>query len=209
MLVISDNHFLNVGIKSLPISGVFDGVILESSFESTLMSYKRRDFEQFRVVMVDGDSVSKDKMYLLISLLSVIKDVSKIVVLTSNTNTKVISNFLSLGGRAYDINLPFVGLSDVISDFFDRDNKESGNVDWAPEGSTYDYEPLTSVTKQEVKVIRLFYAGHKASDIARMLNKSIKTICTQKSNVLKKLKLDNKATSIITAFKITERVRVD
>ncbi|TKR32785.1 response regulator transcription factor [Luteimonas gilva] len=51
--------------------------------------------------------------------------------------------------------------------------------------------PETALTARETEVIRLFADGHSVSDIARRLNRSVKTISHQKADAMRKLGIDN------------------
>jgi two-component system capsular synthesis response regulator RcsB len=51
--------------------------------------------------------------------------------------------------------------------------------------------PIQRLSPREVEVLRLFASGHSVSDIAKQLNRSIKTISTQKTEAMAKLGIKN------------------
>ena len=48
-----------------------------------------------------------------------------------------------------------------------------------------------ALTARETEVVRLFAEGHSVSEIARRLNRSVKTISHQKADAMRKLGFDN------------------
>ena len=47
--------------------------------------------------------------------------------------------------------------------------------------------PTTALSKREAEVMRLFASGHTVSEIARQLNRSVKTVSSQKVEAMRKL----------------------
>lgn len=52
-------------------------------------------------------------------------------------------------------------------------------------------ERFSSLSMKEMEVLRLFVAGSSVSDIARQLNRSIKTVSAQKVAAMRKLEVDS------------------
>lgn len=50
---------------------------------------------------------------------------------------------------------------------------------------------LRQLTPRELEVVRLFVNGHSVSDIARQLNRSVKTVSTQKRHGIRKIGVSN------------------
>lgn len=49
------------------------------------------------------------------------------------------------------------------------------------------HDGTTELSKREAEVVRLFVSGHTVSDIARQLNRSVKTVSSQKVEAMRKL----------------------
>lgn len=52
-------------------------------------------------------------------------------------------------------------------------------------------ERFSTLSPREVEVLRLFVAGNSVGDIARQLNRSVKTVSTQKVAAMQKLEVLN------------------
>jgi len=68
-------------------------------------------------------------------------------------------------------------------------------------GSSVSRPPHEELSDREFMVLRLISSGATASDIARRLSLSVKTVSTYRSRILRKLHLDNTAQLIAYAVK--------
>jgi two-component system capsular synthesis response regulator RcsB len=62
-----------------------------------------------------------------------------------------------------------------------------------PEPEPVEDDPITTLGKRELEVLRMYVTGQTISEIAVQLNRSVKTISAQKQTAMRKLNLDTEA----------------
>ncbi|WP_298550122.1 response regulator transcription factor [uncultured Algibacter sp.] len=128
----------------------------------------------------------------------------------NNLNTKVILITFDKEEDVYDQALEFGVFGYILKEFAVEEIETcisqvvSGKPYFSEEiasylkASTLDKKPesLESLTKSELKIVKLISENKTSQDIANELSISIRTVDKHRSNIVQKLELDNKPTSL-------------
>jgi len=195
-VVIADDHpIVLVGVREMILRNPGITVVGEAVSPSQLIA----QLEQHRpdVLVTDynmpGDDLYGDGLKLIEYVLRRFPD-TQVLVLTMVSNSLILTRLQELGVAGViqknylheEIQKALVALSarrsyrapEPIATSVSANNQQ---VD----------ERFSSLSMKEMEVLRLFVAGSSVSDIARQLNRSIKTVSAQKVAAMRKLEVDS------------------
>ncbi|WP_281661890.1 response regulator [Microvirgula aerodenitrificans] len=120
----------------------------------------------------------------------------RLIVLTMLTNAAVLRTIVDVGVQGLLLKstaaLEIIpALHAVMNGGTYIDREAADILCRAGEQPDKDGNPLPPLTTRELEVVRLFVTGNSVSDIARLLNRSVKTVSTQKRQGSRKLGVSN------------------
>ncbi|AKJ67013.1 LuxR family transcriptional regulator [Pandoraea thiooxydans] len=191
-VIIADDHpIVRLGIRLMLKDRLNVEIVGEASDSSELIAQLGK--MPCDVIITDysmpGGSY-KDGLYLISYIRRYYPDV-KVVVLTMLENLAILRSMLKLGVHsilsksddqeriAEAVTVVADGSHYVPATLAARLNQASSDESWGGEA------PLLSA--REVEVVRLFVSGMTITEIAARLNRSIKTVSSQKNNAMRKL----------------------
>ncbi len=192
-IVIADDHpLILMGIRELLSQDL--NLLVEATANTPSELVQLLEKSPPDVVITDysmpGDDQYNDGIRLITYLRRHFPDV-KLVVLTMISNPMIISSLYDAGVQAVVLK------QDDLSEVLIALKQLRQRVNYYPQGFRQDalktrlessiQERLASLSPREFEVVRLFVCGASISDIAVQLNRSIKTISTQKTAAMRKL----------------------
>ena len=124
---------------------------------------------------------------------------TRIIVVSMHSSRRFIVGMLKAGAVGYLLkDCAFQELRDAISAVLDRKVYLSPAiagilVDQVTRQGEIDKADLPELTPREIEVLQLLTEGKKASEVARQLHLSVKTVQTHRRNIMEKLDLHNLA----------------
>ncbi|WP_296247802.1 response regulator [Pseudomonas sp. UBA4194] len=195
-VVIADDHpIVLVGVREMILRNPGITVVGEAVSPSQLIA----QLEQHRpdVLVTDynmpGDDLYGDGLKLIEYVLRRFPD-TQVLVLTMVSNSLILTRLQELG------------VAGVIQKNYLHEEIQKALVALSARRSYRAPEPMatsvsannqqvderfSSLSMKEMEVLRLFVAGSSVSDIARQLNRSIKTVSAQKVAAMRKLEVDS------------------
>lgn len=191
-VVIADDHpIVLLGVREvIQRDGRFE-VVGEATSSSQLID--RLQSEKPDVVITDfhmpGDSTFGDGLKLIEYLTRRFVD-TQILVLTMMSNNLIVSRLHELGVMGViQKNHLHEEIENALNALASRRNYQSPVQDATSviHNQQLVDERFASLSLREMEVLRLFVAGHSVTDIARMVNRSSKTVSAQKVSAMRKL----------------------
>lgn len=191
-VVIADDHpIVLLGVREvIQRDGRFE-VVGEATSSSQLID--RLQSEKPHVVITDfhmpGDSTFGDGLKLIEYLTRRFVD-TQILVLTMMSNNLIVSRLHELGVMGViQKNHLHEEIENALNALASRRNYQSPVQDAVSviHNQQQVDERFASLSLREMEVLRLFVAGHSVTDIARMVNRSSKTVSAQKVSAMRKL----------------------
>ena len=191
-VVIADDHpIVLLGVREvIQRDGRFE-VVGEATSSSQLID--RLQSEKPDVVITDfhmpGDSTFGDGLKLIEYLTRRFVD-TQILVLTMMSNNLIVSRLHELGVvGVIQKNHLHEEIENALNALASRRNYQSPVQDATSviHNQQQVDERFASLSLREMEILRLFVAGHSVTDIARMVNRSSKTVSAQKVSAMRKL----------------------
>lgn len=193
-VVIADDHpIVLLGVREvIQRDGRFE-VVGEATSSSQLIDRLQR--EKPEVVITDfhmpGDATFGDGLKLIEYLTRNFVD-TQILVLTMMSNNLIVSRLHELGVMGViQKNHLHEEIENALNALASRRNYQSPvqNAVSVIHNQQQVDERFASLSLREMEILRLFVAGHSVTDIARMVNRSSKTVSAQKVSAMRKLEV--------------------
>lgn len=193
-VVIADDHpIVLLGVREVIQRDARFEVVGEATSSSQLID--RLQSEKPDVVITDfhmpGDSTFGDGLKLIEYLTRRFVD-TQILVLTMMSNNLIVSRLHELGVMGViQKNHLHEEIENALNALALRRNYQSPVQDAISviHNQQQINERFASLSLREMEVLRLFVAGHSVTDIARMVNRSSKTVSAQKVSAMRKLEV--------------------
>lgn len=193
-VVIADDHpIVLLGVREVIQRDARFEVVGEATSSSQLID--RLQSEKPDVVITDfhmpGDSTFGDGLKLIEYLTRRFVD-TQILVLTMMSNNLIVSRLHELGVMGViQKNHLHEEIENALNALALRRNYQSPVQDATSviHNQQQINERFASLSLREMEVLRLFVAGHSVTDIARMVNRSSKTVSAQKVSAMRKLEV--------------------
>lgn len=193
-VVIADDHpIVLLGVREvIQRDGRFE-VVGEATSSSQLIDKLRS--EKPEVVITDfhmpGDSTFGDGLKLIEYLTRRFVD-TQILVLTMMSNSLILTRLHELGVMGViQKNHLHEEIDNALNAIASRRNYQSPvqDADSVMHNAQQVKDRFVDLSLREMEVLRLFVAGHSVTAIARMVNRSIKTVSAQKVSAMRKLEV--------------------
>lgn len=193
-VVIADDHpIVLLGVREVIQRDARFEVVGEATSSSQLID--RLQSEKPDVVITDfhmpGDSTFGDGLKLIEYLTRRFVD-TQILVLTMMSNNLIVSRLHELGVMGViQKNHLHEEIENALNAIALRRNYQSPVQEATSviHNQQQINERFASLSLREMEVLRLFVAGHSVTDIARMVNRSSKTVSAQKVSAMRKLEV--------------------
>jgi two-component system capsular synthesis response regulator RcsB len=193
-VVIADDHpIVLLGVREVIQRDARFEVVGEATSSSQLID--RLQSEKPDVVITDfhmpGDSTFGDGLKLIEYLTRRFVD-TQILVLTMMSNNLIVSRLHELGVMGViQKNHLHEEIENALNALALRRNYQSPVQEATSviHNQQQINERFASLSLREMEVLRLFVAGHSVTDIARMVNRSSKTVSAQKVSAMRKLEV--------------------
>ena len=194
-VVIADDHpIVLLGVRELILRDSRFKLVAEATSSSQLITALTEQVPELLITdfCMPGDTTYGDGLK-LIEYIARRFPKTTIVVLTMVSNHLILSRLDELG-VAYVIQKNHLDkeIQTALNTLaMRRHQKQSVNRQAARRNSLDVDERFASLSLREIEVLRLFVAGNSVSEIARLLNRSVKTVSTQKISSMRKLEISN------------------
>ncbi len=200
-VVIADDHpIVLLGVREVIQRDARFEVVGEATSSSQLID--RLQSEKPDVVITDfhmpGDSTFGDGLKLIEYLTRRFVD-TQILVLTMMSNNLIVSRLHELGVMGViQKNHLHEEIENALNALALRRNYQSPVQEAMSviHNQQQINERFASLSLREMEVLRLFVAGHSVTDIARMVNRSSKTVSAQKVSAMRKLEVSTDQTLV-------------
>jgi two-component system capsular synthesis response regulator RcsB len=195
-VVIADDHpIVLFGVREIILRDSRFKLVAEATSSSQLISALKENNPEVLITdfCMPGDTLYGDGLK-LIEYITRHHPKTLIVVLTMVTNNLILSRLSELGvASVIQKNHLDKEIQNALDALAVRRRYQSQGVRRPTvQRSSRDIDArFASLSLREVEVLRLFVAGNSVSDIARQLNRSVKTVSTQKVSSMRKLEVSN------------------
>ncbi|MBW3811399.1 response regulator [Aeromonas hydrophila] len=192
-IIIADDHpIILTGIRNLiEISKLQCNIVAEAYQASELLEILKKHHCD---ILVTDFSMPGDKHPDGLAMIQRLRrdyPTLPIIILTQIQNIGILQTLIQLGVSGILLKKAVVGeLSEAIQ------KVSSGHCYISPlvatllaEAGAYSHSPLAQLTPRESEVVRLLSSGMSVTKVAEYLNRSVKTISTQKNNAMQRLGL--------------------
>ncbi|MDR5755897.1 MULTISPECIES: response regulator transcription factor [unclassified Caballeronia] len=197
-VMLADDHpFVLVGMKALLDSDEAIEVVGQANNASTLLAELKRvacDVLVTDFAMPEHGADAKDGLRLIRTVRDDFPQVN-VVVLTSVTNVAILRSILNAGAMGL-VNkaepIEYVASAVRHASVERRYVSASFAASLAEAGAETDFPSETlPLSPREIEVVRLFAQGHSITEIARELDRDVRTISRQKRDAMNKLGVRN------------------